>query len=188
LEPELPSRVIEATMDLLSRNMAKACCNWGRIWTFASALAKSGEAPQSACDMTTGGRRGSGMETVGEKGVDERTRKGASADVLRFPGHATKTVAFDRHELSEILNLYGRFVAAGEWKDYAMDFTPDRATFSVFHRAAEQPLYRIVKDPALARKQGQYSVIAQGGLILKRGHELAQVLSVLLKKPRLAGA
>ena len=99
-----------------------------------------------------------------------------SAEVLRFPVNQPKPIAFDRHELSLILNLYGRYVASGDWKDYAMDFGRERAVFSVFHRTAEQPLYRIVKDPALARKQGQYSVIAQGGLILKRGHELAQVL------------
>jgi Protein of unknown function (DUF2794) len=123
-----------------------------------------------------------------ENSVDEPLRGTPSADVLRFPAAAVRTVAFDRHELSLILNLYGRFVAAGDWKDYAIDFTRDKAIFSVFHRAAEQPLYRIIKDPALARRQGQYAVVAQGGLILKRGHELAQVLQVLIKKPRLAGA
>lgn len=119
-----------------------------------------------------------------EMTADDQLR---GAEVVRFPSAQAKPVAFDRHELSQILNLYGRFVAMGEWKDYAMDFTRDKAVFSVFHRAAEQPLYRIVKDPALARKQGQYAVVAQGGLILKRGHELAQVLSVLFKKPKLAG-
>lgn len=123
-----------------------------------------------------------------ENGVDEQLRGASGADVVRFPAPHLKAVAFDRHELSQILNLYGRFVAAGEWKDYAMDFTREKAVFSVFHRAAEQPLYRIIKDPSLARKQGQYAVVAQGGLILKRGHELAQVLSVLFKKPKLAGA
>jgi hypothetical protein len=134
--------------------------------------------------MTTGNKRGSGMEN----GVDEQLRGDFGADVVRFPASHLKSVAFDRQELSQILGLYGRFVASGEWKDYAMDFTRDRAVFSVFHRTAEQPLYRIVKDPSLARKQGQYAVVAQGGLILKRGHELAQVLSVLFKKPKLAGA
>jgi Protein of unknown function (DUF2794) len=122
-----------------------------------------------------------------ENSVDDQLRSSSGADVVRFPAQHVKAVAFDRHELSQILNLYGRFVAAGEWKDYAMDFTREKAVFSVFHRAAEQPLYRIVKDPSLARKQGQYAVVAQGGLILKRGHELAQVLSVLFKKPKLAG-
>jgi hypothetical protein len=108
--------------------------------------------------------------------------RGASA-LLRFPTQAPAKVTFDRKELQLILNLYGRYVAEGEWRDYALDFSRERAVFSIFRRASEQPLYRIVKDPALARKQGAFSVIAQGGLILKRGHELAQVLRVLLKKP-----
>jgi hypothetical protein len=134
--------------------------------------------------MTTGSKEGSRMENS----VDEPLRGTPSADVLRFPAQTPKNVAFDRQELSLILNLYGRFVASGDWKDYAMDFTRDKAIFSVFHRTAEQPLYKIIKDPALQRKQGQYCVVAQGGLILKRGHELAQVLQVLFKKPRLADA
>ena len=96
-------------------------------------------------------------------------------------------ISFDRKELNLILNLYGRYVASGEWRDYAMDFGREAATFSIFRRSSEVPLYRIVKNPALARKQGIYAVIAQGGLILKRGHDLAQVLAVLVKKPRLAG-
>lgn len=116
-----------------------------------------------------------------ENSVDERHVREASAEVLRFPRPSTARISFDRHELAQILGVYGRFVAAGEWRDYAMDFNPDKAIFSVFRRAAEQPLYRIVKDPSLARKQGQYMVVAQGGLILRRGHDLAQVLKVLLK-------
>ena len=95
-------------------------------------------------------------------------------------------ISFDRKELNLILNLYGMHVAAGEWRDYAMDFGREVATFSIFRRASEVPLYRIVKNPGLARKQGIYAVIAQGGLILKRGHDLSQVLRVLIKKPRLA--
>ena len=93
-------------------------------------------------------------------------------------------VAFDRKELALILDVYGKQVAVGEWRDYALDFGRDRATFSIFRRASEQPLYRIVKDPTPARRQGQYSVIAQGGLILKRGHDLSQVLRVLVKAPK----
>ncbi len=95
-------------------------------------------------------------------------------------------IAFDRKELNLILDLYGMHVARGEWRDYAMDFSEDMATFCIFRRSSEQPLYRIVKNPALARRQGLYAVIAQGGLILKRGHDLAQVLRVLVGKPRLA--
>jgi len=90
-------------------------------------------------------------------------------------------VAFDRHELSEILKLYGRMVAAGEWRDYAIDHLADRAVFSIFRRSSEIPLYRVEKNPKLARKQGAYSVIAQTGMILKRGGELARVLRVIDK-------
>ena len=93
-------------------------------------------------------------------------------------------VSFDRHELREILGVYGRMVAAGEWRDYAIDFTPHLAVFSVFRRTSEMPLYRIQKDPKLARKQGIYSVVTATGLILKRGHELAKVLAVLDKRLR----
>ena len=95
-------------------------------------------------------------------------------------------VAFDRKELQTILGFYGTKVAEGEWRDYAMDFGREKAVFSVFRRSSEVPLYRIVKDPSLARKQGMYSVVAQGGLILKRGHELAAVLRVLVKAPKLS--
>jgi hypothetical protein len=94
-------------------------------------------------------------------------------------------VAFDRKELQAILSLYGSKVADGEWRDYAMEFGRETATFSVYRRSSEIPLYRIVKDPSLARKQGAYAVIAQGGLILKRGHDLAMVLRVLVKTPKL---
>jgi hypothetical protein len=90
-------------------------------------------------------------------------------------------VAFDRHELSEILKVYGRMVAAGEWRDYAIDHLPDRAVFSIFRRSSEVPLYRVEKNPKLARRQGAYSVIAQTGMILKRGGELARVLRVIDK-------
>jgi len=95
-------------------------------------------------------------------------------------------VAFDRKELQTILGLYGNKVAEGEWRDYAMDMGREKAVFSVFRRSSEVPLYRIVKDPSLARKQGMYSVIAQGGLILKRGQDLAAVLRVLAKTPKLS--
>ncbi|MCM5554473.1 DUF2794 domain-containing protein [Pleomorphomonas sp. NRKKF1] len=90
-------------------------------------------------------------------------------------------VAFDRHELSEILKVYGRMVAAGEWRDYAIDHLSDRAVFSIFRRSSEVPLYRVEKNPKLARRQGAYSVIAQTGMILKRGGELARVLRVIDK-------
>ena len=85
-------------------------------------------------------------------------------------------VFFERRELDRLLGLYGRMVAAGEWRDYAIDGLSDAAVFSVYRRASEAPLYRIEKRPALARTQGQWAVIGQGGLVLKRGHELEQVL------------
>ena len=91
-------------------------------------------------------------------------------------------VTFERRELDRILGLYGRMVAAGEWRDYAIDFLKDRAVFSVFRRATEVPLYRIEKDPRLARKQGMYSVISATGLILRRGHELDRVLLAIDRK------
>jgi hypothetical protein len=85
-------------------------------------------------------------------------------------------VTFNRRELDRIFNLYGRKVAAGEWRDYAIDFLRDRAVFSVFRRSSEVPLYRIEKSPKLARRQGAYSVISATGLIVRRGHELDRVL------------
>jgi len=104
----------------------------------------------------------------------------------RSPHKPVERVAFDRKELQTILGFYGTKVAEGEWRDYAMDFGREKAVFSVFRRASEIPLYRIVKDPSLARKQGMYSVVAQTGLILKRGHDLATVLRVLAKTPKLS--
>ena len=91
-------------------------------------------------------------------------------------------VTFNRLELNRILNLYGRMVADGEWRDYAIDFLKDRAVFSVFRRASEVPIYRIEKDPRLSRKQGMYSVISATGLILRRGQELERVLLVIDRK------
>jgi hypothetical protein len=91
-------------------------------------------------------------------------------------------------QLDLILRLYGRMVAANEWRDYAIDHLSDRAVFSVFRRTSETPLYSITKNPALARKQGMWSVVSATGLILKRGHELAGVLSVFDKKLRLVEA
>jgi hypothetical protein len=97
-------------------------------------------------------------------------------------------ISFDRRELSQILNVYGRKVANGEWRDYAIDTLREKAVFSVFRRSSEMPLYRIEKTPRLARRQGAYSVIAATGLILKRGHDLARVLRALDKGLRLVEA
>ncbi len=93
-----------------------------------------------------------------------------------------KTVFWERRELDAILNVYGRRVAAGDWRDYAMSGLKDCAVFSVYRRASEMPLYRIEKRPKLRNRQGAYAVIAVSGMILKRGHELKQVLKVLEPK------
>lgn len=91
-------------------------------------------------------------------------------------------VTFDRHELSVILTLYGRMVAAGEWRDYGISHLSDVAVFSVFRRTAENPIYRVEKRPKLRDRQGQYAVIGMDGRILKRGHDLRTVLRVLERK------
>ena len=88
-------------------------------------------------------------------------------------------VTFDRGELHRILDLYGRKVAAGEWRDYAIAFLRDRAVFSVFHRAAEVPLYRIEKVLGLQRREGAYAVVTASGQVLRRGHDLRRVLRAL---------
>lgn len=98
------------------------------------------------------------------------------------------TVAFDRRELDQILRLYGRMVAANEWRDYAIDHTRERAVFSVYRRARDIPLFQIVKDPALARKQGAFYVVGVGGAVLKRGQDLARVLGIFDKKLKLVKA
>ena len=101
-----------------------------------------------------------------------------------FPGpqRVPEQVSFDRRELGVILGLYGRMVAAGEWRDYGISALREVAVFSVFRRTAEQPLYRIEKRPRLRHRQGLYSVIGMDGQILKRGHDLKTVLRVLERK------
>jgi len=105
-------------------------------------------------------------------------------------GHKFQTniVAFNRRELNEILRLYGRRVAAGEWRDYAIDTLKERAVFSIYRRTSEMPLYRIVKQPKLSRKQGAYSVLTPTGLILRRGQNLLQVLRAIDRTPKLVTA
>jgi Protein of unknown function (DUF2794) len=97
-------------------------------------------------------------------------------------------IRFERRELDQLLKLYGRMVAANEWRDYAIDHLSDRAVFSVYRRAHDLPLFQIIKDPRLARKQGMFSVVAASGAVLKRGHELARVLLILDSKLKLVGA
>ncbi|MFN3869844.1 MAG: DUF2794 domain-containing protein [Hyphomicrobiaceae bacterium] len=101
------------------------------------------------------------------------------------PSQRPQITVFTRQELQQILRVYGRMVAAGEWRDYALDMGQETASFSVFRRSSECPLYRIEKTPKLARKQGAYSVVSATGVILKRGAELARVLAVFDKSLRL---
>ena len=107
-----------------------------------------------------------------------------SAIITPFPTPASRAAqtGFERTELQRILDLYGRMVAAGEWRDYAMNFDRDAASFSAFRRAAERPQARIEKRPALRGKQGMWTLFGEGGQVLKRGHELAGVLFVVERR------
>lgn len=106
---------------------------------------------------------------------------GVESNVTPLPSRARQT-GFDRHELNAILGVYGRMVAAGFWRDYAIDLGTDTATFSAFRRAAERPEVQVVKVPALRHKQGMYVLVGEAGAVLKRGHELSSVLAPLERK------
>ncbi len=106
----------------------------------------------------------------------------AAGQIIPFPGKAVRQVGFERTELQKILDLYGRMVAAGEWRDYAMDFTKDFASFSAFRRAAEKPQARIEKRPSLRNKQGMWTLFGEHGQVLKRGHELGGVLAPMERR------
>lgn len=105
-------------------------------------------------------------------------------NVSLFPllGAGANQVGFDRQELNRILDLYGRMVAAGFWRDYAIELGRDAAVFSCFRRAAERPEYRIEKRPVLRRKQGMWALIGEGGAVLRRGHEISGILAPLERK------
>ena len=118
--------------------------------------------------------------TFGPGETDPSQSLGGGTQARSAPA-ALNQVTFSRRELNRILDLYGRKVAAGEWRDYAIDFLKDRAVFSVFRRTSEVPLYRIEKNPKQAQRQGAYSVISAGGVILRRGHELERVLRAIDK-------
>lgn len=108
---------------------------------------------------------------------------GAAANIVAFPlNRAVGQVAFERTELMRILDLYGRMVAAGQWRDYAMDFGKDAASFCAFRRTAERPSARLEKRPSLRGKQGMWTLYGEGGQVLKRGHELAGVLFPIERK------
>jgi hypothetical protein len=100
-------------------------------------------------------------------------------------GPSPSVTAFHRTELGPILALYGRMVAAGEWRDYGISHGREVAVFAIYRRTSENPLFRIEKRPALRHKQGQYAVIGSEGQVLRRGHDLEQVLRVIAPKPRL---
>ena len=104
--------------------------------------------------------------------------------VTPFPGGSNRraVATFDRTELQRILDLYGRMVAAGHWRDYAMTFAPDLASFSAFRRTAERPEIRIEKRPSLQLKQGAWALMGEHGQVLKRGHELHPVLAPLERR------
>ena len=97
--------------------------------------------------------------------------------VTPFPGRAPTQIGFDRLELTRILDLYGRMVAAGHWRDYAIELGSDAAVFAAFRRAAERPEFRIEKRPSLRQKQGMWALIGEHGVVLRRGHELSPVLA-----------
>jgi hypothetical protein len=107
-----------------------------------------------------------------------------TATITPFPLYALRAaqVGFEREELTRILDLYGRMVAAGKWRDYAIELGRDQAIFSAFRRTAERPEYRIIKDPALRSRQGMWALLGEGGAVLKRGHDLAPVLAPVERK------
>ncbi len=107
---------------------------------------------------------------------------GGLGQVVAFPGKVAGQVGFAREELQRILDLYGRMVAAGEWRDYAMDFTRDAAVFAAFRRAAERPQARIEKRPSLRNRQGMWTLFGEHGQVLKRGHELPGVLAPMERR------
>ncbi|GMN04026.1 DUF2794 domain-containing protein [Erythrobacter sp. MTPC3] len=106
----------------------------------------------------------------------------SSGQVVAFPGRAGGQVGFERLELQRIMDLYGRMVAAGQWRDYAMDFDRNAASFAAFRRATERPQARIEKRPSLRNKQGMYTLFGEHGQVLKRGHDLAGVLAPMERR------
>lgn len=115
--------------------------------------------------------------------------RSGSADVIDLREYKSAKdplpITFHRRELDMILWIYGRMVGEGEWRDYALDHTRDVAIFSVFKRSGEMPLFQIIKNPKLAQKQGAFSVVNAAGKVLKRGHDLKQVLKVFDKTLKL---
>lgn len=127
--------------------------------------------PAHAPTGATGGRQSNFTKAPGATSGVPAAGSGSQKD--------SSLVVFDRRELNQLFSVYGRRVAAGEWRDYAIDWGRESAVFSIFRRASEVPIYRVVKAPKLARRQGPYSIVSATGLILKRGHELSRVLDIL---------
>lgn len=115
-------------------------------------------------------------------GDDAASQTSGASTIIAFPHAPPLQVGFDRKELLRILDLYGRMVAAGQWRDYAMDFGKDAASFSAFRRTAERPQARIEKRPALRHRQGMWTLFGEAGQVLRRGHELAGVLSPIERR------
>jgi hypothetical protein len=103
-------------------------------------------------------------------------------DIYPFPGASSPQIGFERSELKRIIDLYGRMVAAGLWKDYAVEFGSDHAAFWAFRRTAERPEYRIEKRPALRNRQGMWALIGESGIVLRRGHELGPILAPIERR------
>ena len=119
----------------------------------------------------------------------DKEPSGGRANLIALAAHQPEgPVSFNRQEITRILEVYGRRVADGDWRDYAIDHLRERAVFSIFRRATEVPLYRIVKQPKLARRQGAYSLVAATGAVLHRGHDLQNVLRVIDKPLKLVVA
>lgn len=127
-----------------------------------------------------------GSDHASGKGSNRPSANATAIDLGEVRRRNTpEPVTFQRRELDLILRIYGRMVAEGQWRDYAIDHLRDRAIFSTFRRSSEVPLYRIEKDPSRARKQGAFAIISAAGQVLKRGHELETVLKYFDKSPRL---
>ncbi|OCW58968.1 DUF2794 domain-containing protein [Hoeflea olei] len=127
-----------------------------------------------------------GAEGPARRGTGAAEAPSQAVDLAELRRRTTpEPVTFRRPELDAILRIYGRMVAEGHWRDYAIDHLRDKAVFSAFRRTSEVPLYRIEKDPSRARKQGAFAIISGTGLVLKRGHEIDMVLRYFDKAPRL---
>ncbi|MEP5938512.1 MAG: DUF2794 domain-containing protein [Erythrobacter sp.] len=114
--------------------------------------------------------------------MGSRADPGSYGSVVAFPGRRPSQIGFAREELLRIMDLYGRMVAAGQWRDYALDFNRDAAIFSAFRRTAERPQARVEKRPSLRKKQGMWTLFGEHGQVLKRGHELPGVLAPMERR------